>query len=153
VIQNKIAIGSLVLVIVMLAAININNAAESSPAGLWRTIDDHTGQPKGLVRISEVNGVYEGKVEKAFPKPGEDPAPKCEKCDGSRHNQPVLGMTILWGVTQQGEEYQGGDILDPESGKIYRVKLKLIDSGKKLEVRGFIGISLLGRSQTWLREE
>ena len=62
-------------------------------------------------------------------------------------------MTILWGLSQQGDEYQGGEILDPESGKIYRVKMKLIDGGKKLEVRGFIGISLLGRSQIWLREE
>ncbi len=150
--NSKISIGSLVLALVISAAIKIT-AAEPSPVGLWRTIDDQTGQPKGLVRIREVDGQLVGKVEKAFPKPGEDPAPKCEKCDGPRHNQPVLGMTILWGLTQQGEEYQGGEILDPESGKIYRVKMKPIDGGKKLEVRGFIGISLLGRSQTWLREE
>ena len=105
--NSKISIGSLVLALVMLAAIKIT-AAEPSPVGLWRTIDDQTGQPKGLVRIREVDGQLVGKVEKAFPKPGEDPAPKCEKCDGPRHNQPVLGMTILWGLTQQGEEYQGG---------------------------------------------
>lgn len=140
------------LALAVLAATKIT-AAEPSPAGLWCTIDDHTGQPKGLVRIRKVDGQLEGKIEKAFVKPGEDPAPKCEKCDGPRHNQPVLGMTILWGLTQQGDEYQGGEILDPESGKIYRVKMKLIDGGKKLEVRGFIGISLLGRSQIWLREE
>ena len=150
--NSKIRIGSLVLAIIVLAAITVN-AAELSPVGLWRTIDDNTGQPKGLVRIRAVDGQYEGKIEKAFPKPGEDPAPKCDKCDGARHNQPVLGMTILWGLTQQGDEYQGGEILDPESGKIYRVKMKLTDGGKKLEVRGFIGISLLGRSQIWLREE
>ena len=150
--NSKIRIGSLVLAIIVLAAITVN-AAEPSPVGLWRTIDDQTGQPKGLVRIREVDGQYEGKIEKAFPKPGEDPEPKCDKCDGARHNQPVLGMTILWGLTQQGDEYQGGEILDPESGKIYRVKMKLTDGGKKLEVRGFIGISLLGRSQIWLREE
>jgi uncharacterized protein (DUF2147 family) len=150
--NSKIRIGSLVLAIVVLAAINVT-AAGPSPVGLWRTIDDHTGQPKGLVRIREVDGQYDGKIEKAFPKPGEDPAPKCDKCDGARHNQPVLGMTILWGLTQQGDEFQGGEILDPESGKIYRVKMKLTDGGKKLEVRGFIGISLLGRSQIWLREE
>jgi uncharacterized protein (DUF2147 family) len=150
--NSKIRIGSLVLAIIVLAAITVN-AAESSPVGLWRTIDDQTGQPKGLVRIREVDGKLEGKIEKAFPKPGEDPAPKCDKCDGARHNQPVLGMTILWGLTKQGDEYQGGEILDPESGKIYRVKMKLADGGKKLEVRGFIGISLLGRSQIWLREE
>lgn len=150
--NSKIRIGSLVLAIVVLAAITVN-AAEPSPVGLWRTIDDHTGQPKGLVRIRAVDGHYEGTVEKAFPKPGEDPAPKCDKCDGARRNQPVLGMTILWGLTKQGDEYQGGEIIDPESGKIYRAKMKLTDGGKKLEVRGFIGISLLGRSQIWLREE
>ncbi|HMF51794.1 MAG TPA: DUF2147 domain-containing protein [Candidatus Saccharimonadales bacterium] len=150
--NSKIRIGSLVLAIIVLAAITVN-AAELSPVGLWRTIDDNTGQPKGLVRIRAVDGQLEGTVEKAFPKPGEDPEPKCDKCDGARHNQPVLGMTILWGLTKQGEEYQGGEILDPESGKIYRVKMKLTDGGKKLEVRGFIGISLLGRSQIWLREE
>jgi len=128
-------------------------AAEPSPTGLWKTIDDSSGRPKGLVRIREVNGKYEGKLEKIFPKPGDDPAPRCEKCEGARHNQPVLGMTILWGLSQQGDEYQGGEALDPENGKIYRAKMKLIDGGKKLEVRGFIGISLFGRSQTWLREE
>ena len=149
--NSKIRI-SWVLAIIVLAAITVN-AAELSPVGLWRTIDDNTGQPKGLVRIHEVDGQLEGKVEKAFPKPGEDPAPKCDKCDGARRNQPVLGMTILWGLTKQGDEYQGGEIIDPESGKIYRAKMKLTDGGKKLEVRGFIGISLLGRSQIWLREE
>ena len=139
-------------IVLFLAAVPLG-AAELSPAGLWKTIDDHTGQPKGLVRIREVNGQYEGKIEKIFPKPGDDPAPKCDQCDGARRNQPVLGMTFLWGLIKQGDEYQGGKILDPENGKIYRAKMKLTDGGKKLEVRGFIGFSLLGRSQTWLREE
>jgi len=128
-------------------------AAEPTPVGLWKTIDDNSGQPRGLVRIREVNGQFEGKIEKGFPKPGEDQPPKCEKCDGPRRNQPVIGMTILWGLTKQGDEYQDGEILDPETGKIYRAKMKLIEGGKKLEVRGFIGVSLFGRSQIWLREE
>lgn len=128
-------------------------AAELSPAGLWRTVDDQTGQVKGLVRIREVNGQFEGKIDKIFPKPGDDPAPKCEKCDGPRHNQPILGLTFMWGFNKQGDEYQGGEILDPETGKIYRSKMTLIDGGKKLEVRGFIGFSLFGRTQTWLREQ
>jgi uncharacterized protein (DUF2147 family) len=128
-------------------------AAETSPAGLWKTIDDRSGEAKGLIRIREINGKFEGKIDKIFPKPGDDPAPRCEKCEGSLHNQPVLGLTFLWGFTRQGDEYQGGEILDPESGKIYRAKMKLVDGGKKLEVRGFIGFSLFGRSQTWLREE
>jgi uncharacterized protein (DUF2147 family) len=128
-------------------------AAEPSPAGLWKTIDDRSGEAKGLIRIREINGKFEGKIDKIFPKAGDDPAPRCEKCLGPQRNQPVLGLTFLWGFTKQGDEYQGGEILDPESGKIYQAKMKLIDAGKRLEVRGFIGFSLFGRSQTWLREE
>jgi uncharacterized protein (DUF2147 family) len=127
--------------------------AEPSPTGLWKTIDDQSGKPRGLVRIVESNGEYQGRVEKTFPKPGEDPNPKCEKCDGARHNQPVIGLTILWGLRKQGDEYQGGQILDPENGKIYRSRMKLQDGGTKLDVRGFIGFSLFGRTQTWIREE
>jgi uncharacterized protein (DUF2147 family) len=129
------------------------HAAEFSPAGLWRTIDDQTGKPRGLVRITQADGEYRGRVEKSFPKPGEDSNPRCEKCSGARQNQPVIGMTILWGLTEQGDEYAGGEILDPENGKVYRARIKLEDGGKKLDVRGFIGISLFGRSQTWVREE
>lgn len=131
----------LVFTALLLPALRLG-AAEPSPVGLWKTIDDSSGQPRGVVRIREVNGRLEGTVEKGFPKPGEDQPPKCDKCDGARHNQPILGMTILWGLTKQGDEYQGGEILDPESGKIYRAKMKLIDNGRKLEVRGFIGVSL-----------
>ena len=127
--------------------------AEFTPVGLWRTIDDLTGKPRGLVRIIEADGEYQARVEKTFPKPGEDSNPKCEKCEGPRQNKPVIGMTILWGLKKQGDEYQGGQILDPENGKIYRARIKLEDGGKKLDVRGFIGFSLFGRSQTWLREE
>jgi uncharacterized protein (DUF2147 family) len=128
-------------------------AGELSPLGLWKTIDDNTGKPRGLVRIMEVNGEYQGKVEKIFSEPGEDQDPRCEKCDGARRNQPVIGMTILWGLKKQGDEYEGGAILDPESGKVYRARMKLEGDGGKLGVRGFIGFSLLGRTQTWVRDE
>jgi uncharacterized protein (DUF2147 family) len=128
-------------------------ASELSPVGLWRTVDDNTGKPRGLVRLTQVNGAYQGKIEKIFPKPGEDENPRCDKCDGTRQGQPILGMTILWGLTERGEEYQGGEILDPETGKVYRVKMKVEDEGQKLLVRGFIGFSLLGRTQVWLRQE
>lgn len=147
--------GTMVLeiVIMLIAAWSAALASELSPAGLWKTIDDNTGKPRGLVRIIEVNSEYQGKVEKIFTEPGEDPDPKCEKCDGARHNQPVIGMTILWGLKKQGDEYQGGAILDPENGKVYRARVKLDGEGGKLSVRGFIGIPLLGRTQTWVRDE
>ena len=128
-------------------------AAESSPVGLWKTIDDNSGKPGGLIRIVQVDGQYQGKIEKIFPDPGEDPNPRCVKCDGARRDQPVIGMTFLWGLTKQGDEFQGGEILDPKNGRIYRAKMKLEDSGKTLHVRGFIGFSLLGRTQIWYREE
>src|SRR5215831_9534036 len=145
---------SMALEIAILSAMiwSAASASELSPVGLWKTIDDNTGKPRGLVRIMEVNGEYQGKVEKIFTAPGEDPDPKCEKCDGARRNQPVKGMTILWGLTKQGDEYQGGEILDPENGKVYRATMKLNGDGGRLDVRGFIGFSLFGRTQTWLRE-
>ena len=147
--RGRIFLPLMILILAALAA----HAAEPSPVGLWRTIDDNTGKPRGLVRIIETNGEYQGRVEKTFPKPGEDANPKCEKCEGARRDQPVIGMTILWGLKKQGEEYNGGEILDPENGKIYRARLKLDDGGKKLDVRGFIGFSLFGRSQIWVRQE
>ena len=140
------------IVVLLIVAWSAALAGELSPVGLWKTIDDNTGKPRGLVRIMEVDGEYQGKVEKIFAEPGEDPDPKCEKCDGARHNQPVIGMTILWGLKKQGAEYQGGTILDPESGRIYRARMKLDGKGGKLSVRGFIGFALLGRTQTWVRD-
>lgn len=128
-------------------------AQQASPVGLWKNIDDESGKPKALIRITESNGVLSGKIEKLFREPGEEPNPKCDKCEGAQKNQPVLGMTILTGMRRDGDEYDGGKILDPNNGKVYNSKLELIDSGKKLSVRGYIGIPLLGRSQTWIREE
>ena len=129
-------------------------AEPSTPAGLWRTIDDKTGKERSLVRITEANGVYEGKVEKIITRlPDDDPDHLCRECLGERKDKPVIGMTILWGLKKDGDRYAGGEILDPKNGKIYRAKMKVLEGGKKLEVRGFIGISLIGRSQTWLREQ
>jgi uncharacterized protein (DUF2147 family) len=146
--------GKLAWTLIVLALPSFSaHGADLSPVGLWKTIDDHTGKPRGLVRVTQVGEEYQAKVEKIFPKPGEDPNPRCEKCAGTRHDQPVIGMTILSGLKKQGDEYQGGEILDPENGKVYRARMKLEDGGRKLHVRGFIGFSLLGRTQIWIREE
>jgi uncharacterized protein (DUF2147 family) len=128
-------------------------SAQNSPVGLWKTIDDETGKPKSLVRITEQNGVYQGKVEKLFREPDQDQNPKCDKCDGVNKDQPILGMTILFNIKKEGDDYTGGQILDPAKGKLYKSKLSLIENNKKLNVRGYIGFSLLGRTQTWIREE
>ena len=129
-------------------------AQQATPAGLWKTIDDDGKTEKSLVRITNDGGVYSGKVEKIFDAAKADA--KCEKCEGARANQPIVGMTIIEGVKQDAEEsnlFGGGQILDPNNGKTYKVRLKPADGGKKLDVRGYIGTPMLGRTQTWVRVE
>ena len=128
-------------------------ADDASPAGLWKNIDDATGKPRALVRITESNGTLQGKIEKVFPAPGESPNPKCEKCEGANKDAPIVGLVILSGLKKDGEDYAGGQILDPDNGKLYSSKVRLADGGKKLNVRGYLGVPMLGRSQVWLRQE
>ncbi|MDO8651146.1 MAG: DUF2147 domain-containing protein [Undibacterium sp.] len=127
--------------------------AQDSAAGLWKSIDDKTGKPKSLIRITETAGELQGKIEKLFRDPDTEQNPKCDKCEGANKAQPIIGMTILFGLKKDGDEYNGGKILDPENGKLYSSKLSLIENNKKLNVRGYIGVPLLGRSQTWVREQ
>lgn len=123
---------------------------EATPVGKWKTIDDATGKEKSIVAIYEDDGKLAGKVEKLL-----DPEAKttCDKCEGDLKDQPIVGMRILWGMKKDGSNWSGGKILDPKNGKTYRCSLSLADGGKKLNVRGFIGIALIGRTQTWIREE
>ena len=125
-------------------------AADLSPEGIWKTTDDKTGKPKGLVRIYQENGAYFGRVEVSL-----DPARAkevCDLCKDERRNQPVVGMVVMRNMRRNGDEYTGGDILDPDIGTVYRCKFRVEDQGRKLLVRGFIGFSLFGRSQTWVRQ-
>jgi uncharacterized protein (DUF2147 family) len=128
-------------------------AENASPVGLWRNVDDVSGKPRALIRITESNGTLQGKIEKVFRAPSEDRNPKCEKCEGTLKNAPVIGLAILTGLKKEGAEYTGGQILDPDNGKIYSSKIQLTDGGKKLNVRGYIGAPMLGRSQIWERQE
>jgi uncharacterized protein (DUF2147 family) len=137
----------------IIASLSLHAWAESSPAGVWKTIDDETGKPKSLVRITENNGEYQGKVVKLFRPADQDQNPKCVKCEDANKDQPIIGMTILTGLHKEDDEYAGGRILDPNNGKIYKSKMSLSDDGKKLKVRGYIGVPMLGRTQVWLREE
>ena len=124
-------------------------ALAASAAGTWKTIDDETKQAKSLVEISEApNGELSGKVVKLF----NNPDVVCDKCDGALKGKPVVGMTIMTGLKKDGDGWENGKILDPKSGKVYSAKAKLIEGGKRLEVRGFLGISLLGRTQVWERQ-
>ena len=127
--------------------------AQATPAGLWKTIDDETKTEKSLVRITDGGGVLTGKVEKILT---DKTDAKCVDCTDERKDQPVQGMTILRGIKPDAGEkgsWEGGEILDPNNGKIYKVLLKLVDGGKKLDVRGYIGMPMLGRTQTWHRVE
>ena len=125
--------------------------AQSTPVGLWKTIDDETKQEKSLVRLSESDGVVLGKIEKLLDPSKADS--KCDKCTDARKDQPVTGMQIINGVKKSADKdyWDGGQILDPNNGKTYKVRLTLKDGGKTLEVRGFIGF--LYRNQTWQRVE
>ena len=124
--------------------------AQTTPVGLWRVFDDDTKQPVSLVRIVDAGGVLSGKIEKLLDPATQDA--KCDKCTDERKDRPMLGMTILRNVKRTGDDtWEDGEILDPDNGKVYRVRLKPLDGGKKLEVRGYIG--LFFRNQHWQRVE
>jgi len=121
--------------------------------GKWNTIDDETGRKKSIVEIYKEGDKLYGKIIKLFRLPDEDPDPICDKCDEDdpRYNQKITGMVILEGLEWDDDEWDDGTIMDPKNGKVYSCKLWLEDG--KLQVRGYMGFSLIGRSQTWLRAE
>lgn len=143
------------LAVLVSAAMIMTNATATgnSPLGRWRTIDDETGAQSGLVEITQIGNELTGRIVKIIPRAGDPADPVCKKCDGPEKNQRVLGMTILKGFKRDGDEWDGGTILDPRSGNVYSSELRLDDAGKKLFVRGYIGISLLGRTTIWQRDE
>ena len=125
----------------------------TSPVGYWKTIDDVNGQPKAIIQIvkNPDQTVY-GRILKVFAEEGKAPREVCSKCVGEKHNRPIVGLIILENLQQSGNnEWSGGEILDPKTGKVYHCSLKIMEGGQKLNVRGYIGISLFGRAQTWLR--
>ena len=138
---------------VLLASAMTAMAQTDSPVGMWQTIDDHTGQPKALVQIAQDSGgSLTGKVVKGLG-PNDQPDRRCTACTDARKDQPILGMTIINDMKKDGDSWDHGQILDPENGKLYKCKMHLEDGGNKLVVRGYIGIALLGRSQTWVRQQ
>lgn len=125
--------------------------AQPTPVGVWKTIDDDTHAEKSLVRITEAGGVLSGKVERIFE--AAKAGARCEACTDERKGQPVLGLQIIRNARPDAERelWEGGDILDPANGKVYRLRLKPLNGGKRLQVRGYIGPFF--RSQEWLRVE
>lgn len=132
------------------AARDMNRASLNSVVGYWATVDDQTGKVRSIIHIYENNGVIYGRIEKIFKQPGDTGI--CSSCPGQFRNRPILGLTIIWGLEKTGPNvWSGGEILDPKSGKIYRLMLTLDDGGKVLLARGYVGFSLFGRTQNWYR--
>jgi uncharacterized protein (DUF2147 family) len=127
------------------------HAAEPTAVGLWEQVDENSGKPESWFKITERNGVYEGAVVKIFFKPGEDENWICDKCEGADKGKPVLGLTLIKGMRRNGLSYENGTIMDPRDGSVYRALMRLSPDGQKLEMRGYLGISLFGRSQVWNR--
>lgn len=153
--KKKVALSAVALmVIICLIHVSFSAAEEAvqvlSPEGYWRTVPDDEGSPS-VIFIWIENGEAFGKVAKIYPKPGREPDPVCEKCEGELKGRPILGMTILKNLTQKNGKWSGGAILDPNNGKTYKCYIEVAENGEKLKVRGFIGLTLLGRTQYWIK--
>lgn len=146
----RFALATLIMVAALMPAPVFPADAGASPVGLWKTFDEKSGREKAVVQIYEVNGRLFGKIVQSF-KPGAQTR-VCVPCTDERKNQPIIGLVIIRNMKQDGDEYDGGDILDPESGSVYHSTMHLEQNGTRLRVRGYIGFSLLGRSQTWDRQ-
>ena len=121
-----------------------------SPVGHWQTVNDESGEAEAIVEIWEQNGELKGKIVELLNPP--EPNPLCVECKDDKKDQPVIGLTIIWGLSENGDGWEGGYILDPNNGVTYNSSLKL-NAGGNLEVRGFVGFALLGRTQVWYPAE
>jgi uncharacterized protein (DUF2147 family) len=140
-----------VILSTVLAWSSVSSAMAESLAGTtWVTIDDKTGKPRAEVQLSEVNDVVSGQIISVYPQPGDTGI--CSKCPGAFKDKPIKGLRFVWGLKQKGNvNWDGGSILDPKTGKVYRAKMML--KGNQLYVRGYIGVSVLGRTQIWNRKQ
>lgn len=137
----------------LLISFTVARAMPGSAVGYWQTIDDKTGKALSVVKFyKESDGTLSGIIDRILPVAGQNPKDRCVACEGDLHNKRILGLRIIYSMQPMGDgKYVGGRALDPKSGSIYRARMTLVDNGCKLNLRGYIGIPLFGRTETWNR--